>query len=208
MNSLRAMRPLARCHGSTAPSHPAPISARIHSRPLLRRTITSAPGPHSGPLMSRRADRELPSIKSNRKWIRTLPIFAVIVGASMLGIFNYQKSSSSVVNSTLYALRTSPKGREVLGDEIYFAEKIPWISGEMNQLHGRIDITFWVKGTKGRGEMRFRSIRDGRMGYFRTEVWSLTMEDGTVIQLLDAARGDPFQASMSNDMASELQTSV
>ena len=46
----------------------------------------------------------------------------------MLGIFNYQKSSSSVVNSTLYALRTSTKAREVLGDEIYFAQKIPWIS--------------------------------------------------------------------------------
>lgn len=83
----------------------------------------------------------------------------------MLGIFNYQKSSSSVVSSTLYALRTSPQAREILGDEIYFAQKIPWISGEMNQLHGRIDISFWVKGTKTQGKMRFRSIRPDRMSF-------------------------------------------
>ena len=83
----------------------------------------------------------------------------------MLGIFNYQKSSSSVVNSTLYALRTSTKAREVLGDEIYFAQKFPWISGEMNQLHGQIDITFWVKGTKAKGRMRFKSVRENRMSF-------------------------------------------
>ena len=69
------------------------------------------------------------------------------------------------MNSTLYALRTNPKVRDVLGDEVYFASKIPWIAGEMNQMQGRIDISFWVKGTKGvKGKMRFRSVRRTRMG--------------------------------------------
>jgi cytochrome c oxidase assembly factor 1 len=132
------------------------------------RSLIPAPKANSGPLMERRADRELPSINTEkRRWIKTLPIFVVVVGAAMLGIFNYQKSSSSVVSSTLYALRTSPRAREILGDEIYFAQKIPWISGEMNQLHGRIDISFWVKGTKGQGKMRFRSIRPDRMSFVR-----------------------------------------
>ncbi|GAB1191494.1 hypothetical protein APSETT444_000673 [Aspergillus pseudonomiae] len=117
-------------------------------RTFLRRNLIPAPHANSGPLMERRADRELPSVNKDRRWMRTLPIFAIAVGAAMLGIFNYQKSSSSVVSSTLYALRTSPRAREILGDEIYFAQKIPWISGEMNQLHGRIDISFRVKGTK------------------------------------------------------------
>lgn len=130
-----------------------------------RRTMIPAPGPNTGPLMERRADRELPSIDNSRRWLRSLPIFVVVVGAAMLGIFNYQKSTSSVVSSTLYALRTSPRARELLGDEIYFAQQIPWISGEMNQLHGRIDITFWVKGTKSQGKMRFRSIRPDRMSF-------------------------------------------
>ncbi|PYI20918.1 DUF1783-domain-containing protein [Aspergillus japonicus CBS 114.51] len=159
-----------------------------------RRSLIPAPRSNSGPLMERRADRELPSVNSESRWLRTLPLFAVVVGAAMLGIFNYQKSSSSVVSSTLYALRTSPRAREILGDEIYFAQKIPWISGEMNQLHGRIDISFWVKGTKGRGKMRFRSIRPNRMSYFCTEEWSLETEDGTVVQLLDSD-SDPFRQS-------------
>ncbi|KAH1271046.1 hypothetical protein KXX16_002282 [Aspergillus fumigatus] len=159
------------------------------------RCLIPAPKANSGPLMERRADRELPSINTEkRRWIKTLPIFVVVVGAAMLGIFNYQKSSSSVVSSTLYALRTSPRAREILGDEIYFAQKIPWISGEMNQLHGRIDISFWVKGTKGQGKMRFRSIRPDRMSFFRTEEWSLETEDGQVVQLLDHD-SDPFSQS-------------
>ncbi|KAA8649224.1 cytochrome c oxidase assembly factor 1 family protein [Aspergillus tanneri] len=161
---------------------------------LTRRTLIPAPRSNSGPLMERRADRELPAVNTDRRWMRTLPIFAVVVGAAMLGIFNYQKSSSSVVSSTLYALRTSPRAREILGDEIYFAQKIPWISGEMNQLHGRIDISFWVKGTKSQGKMKFRSIRPNRMSYFHTEEWSLETEDGTVIQLLDKGN-DPFHQS-------------
>ena len=116
--------------------------------------------------MERRADRALPAIaNSNIRWIRTLPLFAAIMVASTLAIFNYQKTSSSVVSSTLYALRTNPEAREILGDEIYFASKIPWISGELNQLHGRIDIKFWVKGTKGKGLMVFRSQRKTRMGF-------------------------------------------
>ncbi|KAJ5966135.1 hypothetical protein N7481_012849 [Penicillium waksmanii] len=160
-------------------------------RPSPRRTLMPAPGPNTGPIMERRADRELPSLNKSRGWLYSLPIFIVATGAGILGIFNYQKSSSSIVNSTLYALRTSTQARDILGDEIYFAQQIPWISGEMNQLHGRIDISFWVKGTKTQGKMRFRSIRPDRMSFFRTEVWSLETEDGTVVQLLDGT--DPFR---------------
>jgi cytochrome c oxidase assembly factor 1 len=135
----------------------------------------------------------LPSIQSGKRWIRTVPVFIAIVGAVTLAIFNYQKSSSSVVSSSLYALRTSPRAREILGDEIYFAEQIPWISGEMDQLHGKIDISFWVKGTKSRGKMRFKSVRPERMSYFRTEEWSLETEDGTVVSLLTGNKEDPFE---------------
>jgi hypothetical protein len=53
----------------------------------------------------------------------------------------------------------------VLGEEIYFASKMPWIWGTIDQLHGQIDVRFGVKGTKGKGEMRFKSERRSRMGY-------------------------------------------
>src|SRR5690606_7189611 len=100
--------------------------------------------------------------------------------------------SSPVVASTLYALRTSPRARELLGDEIYFRRRIPYISGEMNQLHGRIDISFSVRGSKGTGVMTFRSFRPTAKGLFETEEWSITM-DGTEekVDLLDG--GDPFK---------------
>jgi cytochrome c oxidase assembly factor 1 len=126
------------------------------------------------------------------KWMRTIPIFLVLLISSTLAIFNYQKSSSSVVSSTMYALRTSPKAREYLGDEIYFKHKMPWIWGEMNQLHGRINIEFTVKGNKKSGIMRFKSYRPTRMGMFETTEWSLETDDGKVIDLLDGS--DPFQA--------------
>lgn len=142
--------------------------------------------------MERRADRELPEIEdSGMKWKRTIPIFLAVLISSTLAIFNYQKSTSPVVASTMYALRTSPKARAYLGDEVYFASKMPWIWGEMNQLHGRIDIQFEVKGTKAVGTMRFKSFRATRMGMFETTEWSLETRDGEKIDLLEG--GDPFK---------------
>ena len=147
---------------------------RSHFRPLLRlecrhqprRNLIAAPKSNSGPLMTRRSDRALPPLPSStRRWIRTLPIFLIIIGASCLGIFNYQKASSSIVNSILYALRTSPKARDILGDEIYFRDKVPWIWGQMNQVQGIVNISFAVKGNRGKGWMKFKSIRNGRLGY-------------------------------------------
>jgi cytochrome c oxidase assembly factor 1 len=129
--------------------------------------------------------------------MRTVPIFLAVLISSTLAIFNYQKSSSSVVSSTMYALRTSPKAREYLGDEIYFAHKMPWIWGEMNQLQGRIDIQFKVKGTKRSAWMRFKSHRPTRMGMFETSEWSLEMENGEKLDLLDGE--DPFHGIEADD---------
>lgn len=149
-----------------------PLWGRAGNRLLFRparnvpfRSLIAPPKPGSGPLMSRRSDRALPSIQGTNRWLRTLPAFLLVITASTLAIFNYQKLNSSVVNSSLYALRTNQEARKVLGDEVYFASKVPWIRGELNQLHGRINISFWVKGTKGKGLMRFRSERKTRMGY-------------------------------------------
>ncbi|KAL3422458.1 cytochrome oxidase assembly [Phlyctema vagabunda] len=172
---------------------PVRAGARNPRALIQRRTLVAAPKAGGSPFMERRADRELPDIPENgMKWARTVPIFLVVLISSTLAIFNYQKSSSSVVSSTMYALRTSPKAREYLGDEIYFASKMPWIWGEMNQLHGRIDIHFEVKGTRNSGTMRFTSFRAKRMGLFETTEWSLQTKDGNKIDLLDGS--DPFKA--------------
>jgi cytochrome c oxidase assembly factor 1 len=78
-----------------------------------------------------------------------------------------------------------------LGDEIYFAQQIPWISGEMNQLHGRINISFRVKGTRAGGVMKFASFRPGPRAMFQTTEWTLETDEGLVIDLLED--GDPFR---------------
>ena len=139
---------------------------RCRFRIRHRRTLIAAPKEASGPLLERRPDRALPPVYSPfRPWARTLPFFITAMVVAALGLFNYQKSSSSIVSSSLYALRTSQAAKEILGDEIYFRDKFPWIWGEMNQLHGRINISFAVKGTKGSGMMRFKSVRKSRMGF-------------------------------------------
>lgn len=144
--------------------------------------------------MERRADRDLPDVIKNRfRWSRTLPWFLLIIAGSSVAIFNYQKASSPVVASTLYALRTSPKARAYLGDEIYFQQRIPWISGEMNQMHGYIDINFMVKGTRNTARMRFTSRRPTARGVFETMEWSLETSDGRKLDLLEDATSDPFR---------------
>jgi cytochrome c oxidase assembly factor 1 len=135
-------------------------STQTHSQPAtVRSDFIPPPTESSGPLLSRLPNRALPSVPKSRTWLKTLPIFIIAITLSSLAIFNYQKSSSSTVNSILYALRTNETARSVLGDEIYFASKVPWISGELNPMQGRIDISFRVKGRKGAGKVKFVSTR-------------------------------------------------
>lgn len=154
-------------------------------------------------------------MKTRRMIIRSLPFFLLVVGGSALAIFNYQKANSSVVASTLYALRVNEEARKVLGDEIQFKAKTPWIKGELNQFGGVIDIEYDVKGKKTEGTMKFKSLRktkQGLVGYsylqplgtsancskFKTEVWDLVLKDGTVLRLLDESKADPMPQPAPN----------
>ncbi|KAI5840649.1 cytochrome oxidase complex assembly protein 1-domain-containing protein [Morchella snyderi] len=168
---------------------------------IQSRKITIAPKTGQV-LIERRSDRALPAVGPRRSTLISVPVFLVILGASTLALFNYQKSSTSVVSSTLYALRVHPEARQLLGDEITYKYKMPWISGKLSQLHGDIDISYRVKGTKGEGLMRFKSVRRTRMGmvcfscypmnFFETLRWDLIMDDGRQIVLLDNSKVDPF----------------
>jgi cytochrome c oxidase assembly factor 1 len=138
-------------------------------------------------------------VKQLRYSLRTtLPIFFVIVAACSVAILNYQTASSPVVSATLFALRTSPKARAVLGDEIYFKSQMPWIGGEINQLAGRINVHFAVRGTRGTGVMRFSSNRPTSKGLWETSQWSLHSDDGQVVDLLEGA-ADPFMGLLNDD---------
>ena len=155
--------------------------------------LVPPPVPGDGPLLERRADRELPKyVPGWMPWAKTFPLFVILITVASLGIFNYQKSSSSVVSSILYALRTNDKVREALGGEIYFRDRVPWIWGKLNQLQGIIDIGFGVKGKQGSGFVRFKSRRKDRMGFYETSEWSLELEDGTLLQLLEQESKNPL----------------
>ncbi|PWI73677.1 cytochrome oxidase assembly [Purpureocillium lilacinum] len=162
-----------------------------HARPEARRGAAHVP-----PRRPRAARKD---IKQTRfRWSRSLPLFLAVVAVSGLAIFNYQKTSSPIVSSTLYALRTSPRARALLGDDIYFKQPIPWIRGEMNQLQGRIDIYFSVRGSRGAGVMRFASYRPSSRSLFETTEWSLKMDDGgDWVDLLED--GDPFRSLLNDD---------
>ncbi|KAK5997818.1 Cytochrome c oxidase assembly factor 1 [Cladobotryum mycophilum] len=197
----------ARANAAAANTNCASSSASSSSptgRVLQRRWMTPAPKPGDGPLMSRRADRELPGgHQNNQPPLATHPpLFLAVVTACSVAIFNYQKSSSPIISSTLYALRTNPTARSLLGDEIYFKHQIPWIGGEMNQMRGRIDISFAVKGTRASGLMRFASYRPSSKSLFETTAWSLETEDGRVVDLLDGE--DPFRGLLGDNEVVEV----
>lgn len=108
--------------------------------------------------------RGVADIRPRWRNLLSVPLFGVILAGSAAAIFNYQRSSSSVVASTLYALRVHSRGRELLGDGISFRSKVPWIRGTLDQFHGVIDISYAVKGSAGEGVMHFKSVRKERMG--------------------------------------------
>ncbi|POR38073.1 Cytochrome c oxidase assembly factor 1, partial [Tolypocladium paradoxum] len=144
-------------------------------------------------------DRAPADVKQARfRWGRSLPVFLALVAVSSLAIFNYQKTSSPVVASALYALRTSPRARALLGDDVYFKHQIPWVRGTMNQMQGRVDICFAVRGTRASATMRFASRRPSSRALFETTEWSLVMDGtGEWVDLLEG--GDPFRGVLGDD---------
>jgi cytochrome c oxidase assembly factor 1 len=157
------------------PLLPSALSVLRRQLAAQRRTVIEVPridrgdlrpAPHrtQGPLLQRRPNRELPDLKHinyhKRQFWFTFPIFIGLMAVSALVLFNYQKQESSPVLSSMYALRVNYKAREVLGDNIQMADRFPWIWGSIDSLHGNVDVTFRVKGTRGMGSMRFRCIRN------------------------------------------------
>jgi cytochrome c oxidase assembly factor 1 len=157
------MRPLLRSLLSQPPTPRLSSKIRSFSQTTFRRNLIPAPTESSGPLLQRRAGRDLPELTHiNNPWRtwRHMPLVAVILVAGGAAIMNYEKMNHSVVSSTMYALRVHPEARDKLGDEVYFAQRVPWIGGSIDQVHGVIDVNWGVKGKKTKGVMRFRATRE------------------------------------------------
>lgn len=111
-------------------------------------------------------------------------IFVGVMSITLFGIFNYEKVSSPIMNATMYFLRRSTVAREKLGKEITFAGLFPYIKGHVNTMKGHINVTVKVCGDKREAVMRLRGDRDSRQDQFAIEEWTLTFEDGEIIDLL------------------------
>ncbi|KAK9472423.1 cytochrome oxidase complex assembly protein 1-domain-containing protein [Dipodascopsis tothii] len=131
-------------------------------------------------------DHELPEIHSSRwRLAGNYAIFAVIMGFVSVGFFNYERQNSSVVASTMYRLRRSPLVNRALGNNIRFKHAYPWISGDLDFLHGLIDIEFTIVGSKGvPATVHFRSSRPSKAEPFAMERCEVVTEAGERLDLL------------------------
>ncbi|QEU59275.1 Coa1 [Kluyveromyces lactis] len=126
-----------------------------------------------------RIDRELPDpTKDVNKRRLQFVGFIVLMTSALAMIFNYEKTQSPVISNTLYHMRRSPKIREVLGDQIDFDGLVPWVSGELNQVAGNVNIKFYLKGSKGTvGEVRLVADRENQHQEFFIHEWSVKVDD-------------------------------
>lgn len=155
----------------------------------LQSTSTASSGSTEGLKAEKKSkpmtvDRELPDPLKDRTRARVQFVgFWVLMGICALLMFNYEKQNSPVVTTTLHFLRRSQIIRSVLGDEIDFASVYPWISGELNQVKGVVDIKFTVKGSNNQGVVRLVADRKSRHDEFLIHEWSLEV-DGKKYDLL------------------------
>ncbi|CCH61234.1 hypothetical protein TBLA_0E01790 [Henningerozyma blattae CBS 6284] len=157
-------------------------SARTLITPSIR-LLQAQASDNAGKKMT--IDCELPDpTKGKRRQQLALGGFIVAIAASLAIIFNYEKTESPIVTHTFYYLRRSPKSKELLGENIAFAGIVPWVYGELNQVAGNINISFYVKGDKNiPGEVKLVADRKNRNEEFLIHEWSLTA-DGKTINLL------------------------
>ncbi|AEY97983.1 FAFR299Wp [Eremothecium gossypii FDAG1] len=136
-----------------------------------------------------RIDRELPDPYKDRfKQRATFAVFATATTAALLLIFNYEKVQSPVVTNTMYQMRRLGVVRELLGDNLEFGGLLGWVHGELNQVAGRVNVRFTLKGSKGvPGEVRLVADRENRQQQFLIREWTVTIDGKTVDLLADGA---------------------
>lgn len=129
-------------------------------------------------------DREFPDPfakkKTNRRY---MVVYAIGLTAMLAMIFNYEKTGSPIITSTLYFVRRSKIANERLGEGIDFLNSFPWISGPLNTVRGNIDIVFSVKGDKGTGRLKLKATRESKMNPFDIHHFLLEIkeEDGKLV---------------------------
>ncbi|SCU85173.1 LAME_0D00386g1_1 [Lachancea meyersii CBS 8951] len=132
-----------------------------------------------------RIERDLPDPTKDRLKNRAqLGLFVVAIGVSLACIFNYEKTQSPIVSNSLYHMRRSQKIRDLLGDSIDFDGLVPWVYGDLNQVAGRVNISFYIRGSNDvQGIVKLVADRENKHQEFLIHDWSVTV-NGKKIDLL------------------------
>lgn len=121
--------------------------------------------------------------------ILTFLVFAAGMTVACLGIFNYEKVSSPIMNATMYFLRRSDHARELLGDKITYDGMFPWIWGEVNTVKGCVDCSTDLCGNKSSAKMILKAEKIDNEKFTIIQ-WLLLGENGEVIDLTNDASVD------------------
>ncbi|KAG2181166.1 hypothetical protein INT43_008748 [Umbelopsis isabellina] len=165
MSGMRSTRPML----SAARAMTSTISGQT------RRNMASMP---------RKEHRPLPTIAPRRA--------PMLIGAGIVGVslwigglsyaMNFQRQSSSVVHGTMFTVRYHQGVRDLLGENVGYADSWAWIDGSVNHLKGQVNIKFDIKGDNGhKAKVHFASRREG--ANWRTIIFNVTRDDGVTLNL-------------------------
>lgn len=130
---------------------------------------------YSGPVS---LDRDFPDPFAKEKQNRWYFVsYGLGVILSCAAIFNYEKTTSPIITLTFFILRRSTLAKELLGPTIGYSSLMPWISGPLNTVQGRVDISFGVKGEFGKGKLELKAQRETRADPFVFEKFLLIVDE-------------------------------
>ncbi|KAI9599288.1 cytochrome oxidase complex assembly protein 1-domain-containing protein [Syncephalis fuscata] len=129
-----------------------------------------------------------------RRWSRYAAY--TLIGTSVWGLcllfaFNQQRLNSSVMSGALFAVQHDPAVVALLGDDVQLSKQYAWLPrpfvlGTLNQLHGQVDLAFFVEGQQGHGKVYFQSTRGSKTSKWTTQRFELELPDGHRVSLPSA----------------------
>ncbi|KIR55406.1 hypothetical protein I315_01994 [Cryptococcus gattii Ru294] len=143
-------------------------------------------------IYERPGGKELPKVRGTAPFVIALGLLGLGWGLFLLHATNSERLSSSVLRQATFQLRNSKEVIALLGENVrlvdeWWALGSPWISGTINLMQGRVDLSFRIKGSKGAGTVYFTSIRPQEQGAWRIVRYKVIADDGQVIRLEDQA---------------------
>ncbi|WVQ83601.1 hypothetical protein IAT38_005742 [Cryptococcus sp. DSM 104549] len=141
-------------------------------------------------MYERPGGRDLPKARSVIPFVLGLGLLGLGWGIFVLQATNAERLASSVTKQVSFQLRNSHEVVAMLGENVtlvdnWWSLNQPWISGTINLMQGRVDLSFRIKGDKAYATVYFTSIRPQEYGSWRIVRYKVIRDDGEVVRLED-----------------------